>query len=429
MKTPTNLSPVDGSAVNLLTILSWLGDRYAAGYLVSIQGNGLDKTFPVTEVEKIALKEIWGDWLKLDTSYAWKVASCRGSEDKLICEDEETGEIQWSDSQIFRTTGAPPINLEFEPVNEAGRIGFPLTVSWDNIPGAASYVFKIPNVKPSRTLDTSKLILPFTLNFSQGETYTADVKTCADKEGKVCGNSTAVRFTVATLNPPIITQPEAGKTEFIPSIQAKWNKVFGANAYEYQLTYTAAEPGETTECQALVGSAEKGITLSTSTVIFVRCAGQYSLQARGCVDNACKERRGWGQWSDSVIFAIQERPEIETGLIPCGRAINNPNTLWDDRKPCEIRHLFLLIKIIIDFLLFRAVPIVLVLLVLYSGIIFYFGLPMGTAEPVAKVKSLWRAAGIGLLIMFFAWTFINLFLGILGFPVGIFGNWYEIPLE
>ena len=47
---------------------------------------------------------------------------------------------------------------------------------------------------------------------------------------------------------------------------------------------------------------------------------------------------------------------------------------------------------------------------------------------MARVISLWKATGIGLGIVFFAWTIVNILLKLTGFNIGIFGNWYQIPL-
>ena len=411
-------------------MLSWLGSRYAAGYLVHIRGGGLDKTFPALRSGEgkfsLPLKEIWKDWLKLNTLYTWRTASCEGSESgELVCEDEKTKKIQWSDSQTFRTTGAPPTNMKFEPANAEGEVGFPLTILWDEMPGAASYALEAPSIAP-RILRASKSTVDFAASiFRQGGTYAISVKTCADEKGETCGNPATAQFTTATLRPPIITQPETGKTEFIPSIAAKWDKVFGANGYEHQLLYAAAEPEETAECKAGVGSAAKGTTPSVSAVIYARCEGQYSLQIRGCIDNGCKEESGKGQWSNALTFTIEELPGAAGGgLIPCDRTANNPNTPWDDREPCGIEHIFLGIKTIIDFLLFRAAPIILVLLTMATGVVFYTS--FGKAFTMAQIMSLWKAAGIGLILISFAWLIVNLFLGLVGYDISIFGKWYEL---
>jgi hypothetical protein len=117
---------------------------------------------------------------------------------------------------------------------------------------------------------------------------------------------------------------------------------------------------------------------------------------------------------------------MRRGLVPCGRSSNYPDTPWDETERCQIKHLFILVYAIIDFFLWKIIPIILVLLALASGAIFYFSLQSQNPEPLATVKSLWKAAGIGLAVVFLGWTAISLFLAILGYRVGLFGPWWQI---
>jgi len=117
---------------------------------------------------------------------------------------------------------------------------------------------------------------------------------------------------------------------------------------------------------------------------------------------------------------------MRKGLVPCGRTSNNPDTDWDETERCQIKHLFILVYVIIDFFLWKVIPIILVLLTLASGAIFYFSLQAQNPEPLATVKSLWKAAGIGLAVVFLAWTAISLFLAIFDYQVGLFGPWWQI---
>jgi len=106
------------------------------------------------------------------------------------------------------------------------------------------------------------------------------------------------------------------------------------------------------------------------------------------------------------------------GLIPCGQPWKNPDRPWlDETEKCGIKHLFILAYIIIDFFLWRIIPIILILLGLASGAIFYFSLQTGDTNPLIKVKALWRAAGIGLAVIFFAWMAVSIFLSILGYQL------------
>ena len=110
--------------------------------------------------------------------------------------------------------------------------------------------------------------------------------------------------------------------------------------------------------------------------------------------------------------------------MPCGRSADDPDTAWlDETEPCGMKHLFIMVKRLVDFILFTLAPLALVLLALGSGVIFYFSIKMEAPNPLAKVKSLWKAAGIGFGIMFFAWLIITIFLSLIGYQ---FGPWWQI---
>jgi hypothetical protein len=47
-----------------------------------------------------------------------------------------------------------------------------------------------------------------------------------------------------------------------------------------------------------------------------------------------------------------------------------------------------------------------VLLLLYTGIRIYFS--FGSLEAIERAKSIWKAVGIGWLIMLFSWLIVNL---------------------
>ena len=114
------------------------------------------------------------------------------------------------------------------------------------------------------------------------------------------------------------------------------------------------------------------------------------------------------------------------GLVPCGVDRNNPDTDWNETDDCELKHTFLLVKNLIDFTLWKLAPLIIVLLTIATGVIFYFSL--GSADTLAKVRLIWSSVLKGVLILLFSWLFLNFLLGILGFDITIFGRWYEIEI-
>jgi len=112
---------------------------------------------------------------------------------------------------------------------------------------------------------------------------------------------------------------------------------------------------------------------------------------------------------------------LEGGLLPCGRDYDVEKTLWNETEACGIKHIFIMIQVIVDFIFLQIVPFVLVLLALASGVIFYLSVKMEAPNPLAKVKALWRSAGIGLALILCAWLITSLILAFFGYKVG---PWY-----
>jgi hypothetical protein len=82
-----------------------------------------------------------------------------------------------------------------------------------------------------------------------------------------------------------------------------------------------------------------------------------------------------------------------------------------------------MIYLLLNFLIAKVMPICLVLLLIASAIIFYFS--FGDPNTFVRIKSLWRAAGIGIGIILFSWFFVDFILKIIGYNVGIFGPWWQ----
>src|SRR3989344_9507545 len=93
------------------------------------------------------------------------------------------------------------------------------------------------------------------------------------------------------------------------------------------------------------------------------------------------------------------------GIVPCAATEDNPTTPWDEREDCTFKHLLLLAKNFIDVLLWQVSVVIIILLTLYTGFVLYFS--FGKPDTLARVKSIWKQVGVGLLILLLSWTFIN----------------------
>jgi hypothetical protein len=364
--------------------------------------------------------------LSLNTPYKWTVEPCWDYEGDR-CETDLTKE------GYFKTTGAAPKKIIY-PRSGDSDVPIPINFDWEDVSGAKSYILKISGDGLSEEIvidGKSEVSLDFPeFNIRQEKNYTWQVKTCAWAKGKACGNyGNSQTFTTFKLPPP--EEPISPQNNGQLSTDEKsvsWEKVEKAKVYQYQIKYLSlAEKEKSESCPALVGKnlfENPQNVFGNSDYVELKCLGNYQWQVRACLDEGCQEV---GEWSKPWSFSLVEPGEIKKdyGLIPCGQSFNNPKTPWNERKPCQIKHIFLLIKIIIDFIFTRLIPLALVLLALATGVMFYLSLG-GKVIPIIRIKRMWKWAIVGLFLAFFAWTLVNLVLKLIGYQVGIFGNWYQL---
>jgi len=422
LEPPANLSPFSGAFTNMQDSLSWQDVLSASHYAVHIEGSAIDadKQNFFTQTSIFYLKNAWPP-LSLNTNYKWKVASCGGARDSTEINDckDQDGTIPWSEERTFRTTGIAPENLNVSPTQN-GKTAIPATLDWNDVPGAASYMWEAGGNTGIAT-DSETIVA----NLRQGTAYLWRVKTCANKEGTICGDWATSTFTTATLEKPLITSPLPLQKEFNPYTKISWNKVFSGNFYSYALTFLSPSLAQVAlnspDCKNSFVVTDGSIQENSLTVRF-RCLGNYELKVKACIDKECKE----ASQGAILLLSVEKLLAPIGGLVPCDRGNNDPSTPWDDTEPCQIKHIFLLIKTLIDFALWRLAPIFAMIYTVATGVLLYFSL--GDIATIAKIKSIWKAFGIGVLIMLFAWVFLNLLLGLLGFNVTFYGRWYQIPL-
>ena len=111
------------------------------------------------------------------------------------------------------------------------------------------------------------------------------------------------------------------------------------------------------------------------------------------------------------------------GLVPCGRYSDNPETSWDERQPCTLCQLFLMLKLILEFLLKLALIIV-ILFIIISGLLYIFSL--GSPEMLTRAKSALTRAIAGFAIIFLAWLVINTVMNVVGWNKG---SWHEVACD
>ena len=90
-------------------------------------------------------------------------------------------------------------------------------------------------------------------------------------------------------------------------------------------------------------------------------------------------------------------------LVPCGGT---------GQPTCNLCHLFVLFDSIIDFVLFKIVLPIAVLMLVIGGVMFFAA--MGNPEKLTTAKSLITSVVIGLVIIFAAWLLVTEFFSVIG---------------
>lgn len=141
---------------------------------------------------------------------------------------------------------------------------------------------------------------------------------------------------------------------------------------------------------------------------------------------------------------------LANGLVPCGGQppccekerredplITGCSNDFSVCKPrCQLCHLFVLFKNVIDFFLTKIVPSLAVLVIAVGGFMYLFayinpeGTLGGTGGPalISKANSLFRSVVFGLIIIFAAWIIINVFFQVIGVAdwTGLKEGWWKI---
>jgi len=111
---------------------------------------------------------------------------------------------------------------------------------------------------------------------------------------------------------------------------------------------------------------------------------------------------------------------LATDLIPCGKA----------NDPCQLCDILVLFQNLINFVLFTIVPPIAALFLAIGGIMFFFS--GGNPKNLQTAKGLLTSVGIGLIIVYGAWVFVNTFFMLIGLSRAVdFGfdlrQWWKFP--
>jgi hypothetical protein len=406
--------PSGNTPVGLPVSLSWTIPDGANSFVyeASFISGERDTAWPVvpnngsSDAEK---KLFDADNLKPDTQYKWRARAC-SQFNSQNCDG-------WSSWFSFLTTGRPP-----KADSLAVSSGIPATFSWEPVPGAKSYIFSLTKkgggktvlVNDAEAVRQAKQGVGYP-DLDQAQSYSWKVQTCAHADGTVCGAWSAEKnFSTPKLTEVSNIKPADNSTVWTDQLtqNISWNAVNGASAYHF--TLELAVSAEKEPCEQ--SKVEKTVTL-TAEMAKLNCLGKYKLAIQPCVDAKCESV---GPESRIQFTLDQRTPKNKSVFAVCNTTYNDPDTPWNERETCQPKHLLLLIKIGLDFTLFKLAVLLLPLLALITGLLFYSHFK--TPEIWEKVKLMWKAIGIGYALLIFAWLIVGLLLQLIGFS----GLWFKI---
>lgn len=120
---------------------------------------------------------------------------------------------------------------------------------------------------------------------------------------------------------------------------------------------------------------------------------------------------------------------LAAGLVPCG---------GPGEEACQLCHFFVMFDRIVDFLLFKIVPPLAILMIVIGGVMFMFaqfgggemlpGGAKGGPALLSQAKRLVTSVFIALVIIYGAWVIINTFFMAIGVAdwTGLKEGWWKI---
>jgi len=276
--------------------------------------------------------------LDLDTAYEWNVKGC---------EDLDASDCSvWASPSdwVFKTTGGAS-DLEFPDPNQSDVI-LPIGFDWSEVGGAKSYKFQVAENAGFADVLLESLPREHRISISyprleMEKTYWWRVQTCADLSSEYCGPwSGTRRFTTFKLETPQNLNPPNGENIDDPhTVNLTWDPVPGAQAYKIVIIDTSGE--------VLFDKIVSSNSFSESTMSFPE-VGIYKWQVWSCLDKDCNVT---SSPSSEISFnlALIASEDMKGGIVPCGRKYDDPDTPWNERDKCEIKHLFLLMSNIVSY--------------------------------------------------------------------------------
>lgn len=358
--------------------------------------------------------------LKINTCYQWKVRSCWPSIPiPEMSADKICGKL-WN-SAYFYTTGRAPNSL-WTSNDTAPSVTF----NWENVDSAGSFnigiykkqangKFDFENPTIFKTQTASSYIFEYA---AAKENYQWRVQTCANANGEICGDwSVPQSYTANDFTAPTSLSP-SGKIKQLP--QLTWT----SNARYFLVTVKVANAEKSTTCDPDWFNREYDQKIVSETSLTVKtaeknsspyCAGNYEFTVQPCFDGNCDSR---SSNKATASFSIADEGK-KSGLMVCGQSTDDPNTEYNEKEACQPKHLVLLLKVLVDFVMFKLAFMLLPVMTLITGGLFYLSQDKDNLIP--HIKDIWKKIGIGYGILFFSWAIVSILTGIVGYS-----DWWKI---
>ncbi len=440
----------------------------------------------ITRGEEIRyfLEDLENELFELNTSYLWDVKACW---DDRVDHDKETPQeiIGWAEENKqcsdwsseyydsapfkFKTTGRPP-HLSFPTGSDL--IHLPINFEWEEVPGAKGYIFFLQedaseykllmsdtvlgniitenrNAVSAKITPRNNLLYDGMINLYSAEEgvaiYHWQVASCASP----IEEETSIIPTVSEMNEKrekyncgrfndIADSDLADPGYFFPFLPAPINlspgntddtdptKINIDNSQQV-LRWDSVETAK--NYLVTIGSMDyfgtNQFTVENNYLFYnFDEQGRYYWNVRACLDD-CENFRHRSQSSESYYLEVIA-PQIMGGVVPCGRTTNifPPGHPIDSRESCRPVHLLVMMGLIIENILVKIIiPYSLVLLLLYTGYLYYTGL--GDPKTMQTVFKIWEYALKGYLLIILAWFIIGIFLSLIGYQFGI---WWDISV-
>lgn len=129
--------------------------------------------------------------------------------------------------------------------------------------------------------------------------------------------------------------------------------------------------------------------------------------------------------SDAPSTATEECTDItgSAGLVPCGRHINDPNTVWNECAPCNLCSMALMGQLTVEFMV-KIAAVAATVAIIFGGFLYIFA--AGRNDLMAKAKSMIKYTLLGFVVVFVAWAAVDTILAAFGYIRPITGSWHMI---